>query len=76
MYIEKTVVVSSDSLDKLVVEELSEMLQILEEQYEDRKMNRGLFLAIFDHDQTRDLKKIKKLIRAYKRVIAYCSPVD
>ena len=64
-----TVEIDYDEADKIVVANLSSMLDCLENDYELRKDDRGM--AIFDTDKDKDLKILKKHIKAFKTVLKY-----
>ena len=64
-----TVEIDYDEADKIVVANLSSMLECLENDYELRKEDRGM--AIFEKDKDEDLKLLKKHIKAFKTVLKY-----
>ena len=64
-----TVEIDYDEADKIVVANLSSMLECLENDYELRKEDRGM--AIFEHDKKEDLKILKKHIKSFKTVLKY-----
>ena len=64
-----TVEIDYDAADKIVVANLSSMLECLENDYELRKEGRGM--AIFEHDKDEDLKLLKKHIKSFKTVLKY-----
>ena len=64
-----TVEIDIDAADKIVVANLSSMLELLENDYELRKEDRGM--AIFEKDKDEDLKILKEHIKAFKTVIKY-----
>jgi hypothetical protein len=59
-----------EAVSKIVTDELKESLQHLEGDYETRK-NGGIQAGVFNSNPEVDLKKIKKTIRALKRVLYY-----
>lgn len=64
-----TVEIDYDEADKIVVANLSSMLECLENDYELRKEGRGM--AIFEKDKDEDLKILKKHIQSFKTVLKY-----
>jgi hypothetical protein len=64
-----TVEIDYDEADKIVVANLSSMLECLENDYELRKEDRGM--AIFENDKKEDLKILKKHIKSFKTVLKY-----
>jgi hypothetical protein len=64
-----TVEIDYDEADKIVVANLSSMLELLENDYELRKEDRGM--AIFENDKKEDLKILKKHIKSFKTVLKY-----
>jgi hypothetical protein len=64
-----TVEIDYDEADKIVVANLSSMLECLEDDYELRKEDRGM--AIFEKDKDEDLKILKKHIKSFKTVLKY-----
>ena len=64
-----TVEIDYDEADKIVVANLSSMLECLEDDYELRK--EGKPIAIFDADKDEDLKILKKHIKSFKTVLKY-----
>ena len=64
-----TVELDMDAADKIVVANLSSMLELLENDYELRKEDRGM--AIFEIDKDEDLKILKKHIKSFKTVLKY-----
>lgn len=64
-----TVEIDYDQADKIVVANLSSMLECLEDDYELRKEDRGM--AIFEVDKDKDLKILKKHIKSFKTVLKY-----
>ena len=59
-----------EAVCKITTEELKASLQNLEVDYESRK-NGGITAGVFNANREVDLKKIKKTIRAVKRVLYY-----
>jgi hypothetical protein len=64
-----TVEIDYDEADKIVVANLSSMLELLENDYELRKEDRGM--VIFENDKKEDLKILKKHIKSFKTVLKY-----
>jgi hypothetical protein len=64
-----TVEIDYDEADKIVVANLSSMLECLENDYELRKEDRGM--SIFKKDKDEDLKLLKKHIKSFKTVLKY-----
>jgi hypothetical protein len=64
-----TVEIDYDEADKIVVANLSSMLECLENDYELRKEGRGM--AIFEKNKDEDLKILKKHIQSFKTVLKY-----
>jgi hypothetical protein len=64
-----TVEIDYDEADKIVVANLSSMLELLENDYELRKEDRGM--AIFENAKKEDLKILKKHIKSFKTVLKY-----
>ena len=57
--------------DSIVSKNLSDLLDTLEQDYEKRKQGTGM--AIFDTDKDKDLKLLKKHIKAMKLILKYYS---
>jgi hypothetical protein len=57
--------------DIIVAKNLKGLLETLEEDYERRKHGTGM--AIFDTDKDKDLKLLKKHIKAMKLILKYYS---
>ena len=55
--------------DDITKHNLKEALEILKEDYKQRK--KGHALAIFEHDINEDLSEIKRHIKAFKTVLLY-----
>ena len=64
-----TVEIDYEQADKLVTANLKSLLECLENDYELRKNGEGM--AIFEIDKDKDLKLLKKHIKAFKTVIKY-----
>ena len=64
-----TVEIDYDEADKIVVANLSSMLECLENDYEFRKEDGCV--AIFENDKKEDLKILKKHIKSFKTVLKY-----
>lgn len=64
-----TVEIDANSSDKITVQNLTNMLENLENDYELRKEDRGM--AIFECDKDKDLKLLKKHIKSFKTVLKY-----
>jgi hypothetical protein len=67
----KSVELTDEFLDELIVGRLSESREILEEDLVNRK--NGDALGIFSMDREEDIRKIKKMIKSLNRVIKYHS---
>ncbi len=63
--------IDSDTLDELTVDNLKEMRESILESLVERKQDRGM--AIFTTDKDEDIKQLKKLYKAFNRVINYMS---
>ena len=64
-----TVEIDMDAADKITVQNLNNLLECLEDDYELRKEDRGM--AIFEKDKNEDLKILKKHIKSFKTVLKY-----
>ena len=64
-----TVEIDMDAADKITVQNLNNLLECLEDDYELRKEDRGM--AIFEKDKDEDLKILKKHIKSFKTVLKY-----
>ena len=64
-----TVEIDMDAADKIAAVNLKNMLELLENDYELRKEDRGM--AIFENDKKEDLKILKKHIKSFKTVLKY-----
>ena len=64
-----TVEIDMDSADRITVQNLNNLLECLENDYELRKEDRGM--AIFETDKDKDLKILKKHIKSFKTVLKY-----
>lgn len=64
-----TVEIDMDAADKITLSNLKHMLELLENDYELRKEDRGM--AIFEKDKDEDLKILKKHIKSFKTVLKY-----
>lgn len=64
-----TIELDYDQADKIVIQNLKSMLESLENDYELRKRGEGM--VIFEHDKDKDLKLLKKHIKAFKTVLKY-----
>jgi hypothetical protein len=64
-----TVEIDMDSADRITVQNLNNLLECLENDYELRKEDRGM--AIFESDKDKDLKILKKHIKSFKTVLKY-----
>jgi hypothetical protein len=60
-----------EAVSKIVTDELKDSLRNLEADYESRKIYGGIASGVFNANREVDLKKIKKTIRAMKRVLYY-----
>ena len=58
-----------DEIDKITVNSLKELRNLLENDLERRKEGTGM--AIFDTDKDKDVKLLKKQIKAFETVIKY-----
>ena len=58
-----------DEIDKITVNSLKELRKLLENDLELRKEGTGM--AIFDTDKDKDVKLLKKQIKAFETVIKY-----
>ena len=58
-----------DEVDKITVNSLQELRKLLENDLELRKKGTGM--AIFDTDKDKDVKLLKKQIKAFETVIKY-----
>ena len=58
-----------DEADRITVNSLKDLLGILENDLELRKAGTGM--AIFDADKDKDVKLLKKHIKAFKTVLKY-----
>jgi hypothetical protein len=58
-------------VSKIITTAMKDDYEFLEESYEDRKKHDGIFHMIFEEDKERDLKKIKKVLKALKHVSEY-----
>ena len=58
-----------DEVDKITVNSLKELRNLLENDLERRKEGTGM--AIFDTDKDKDVKLLKKQIKAFETVIKY-----
>ena len=63
-----------EEVDKLVVSTLNDMLEVLEHDFDCRKSETGM--AIFERDKDKDLKQLKKHIKAFKTVLKYYTGED
>jgi hypothetical protein len=64
-----TVEIDMDEADRITVQNLNNLLECLEDDYELRK--EGKPIAIFDADKDEDLKILKKHIKSFKTVLKY-----
>ena len=64
-----TVEIDMDETDRITVQNLNNLLECLEDDYELRK--EGKSIAIFDTDKDEDLKILKKHIKSFKTVLKY-----
>jgi hypothetical protein len=55
--------------DIIVAKNLKELLETLEDDYESRKQGTGM--SIFDTDKDKDIKLLKKHIKAMKLILKY-----
>lgn len=60
-----------EEIDKITVSSLKDLLGILENDLELRKSGNGM--PIFDTDKDKDVKLLKKHIKAFKTVLKYYS---
>jgi hypothetical protein len=67
----KSVELTDECLDELIVARLTESRECLEEDLFNRK--NGDALCIFSMDREEDIRKIKKMIKSLNRVIKYHS---
>ena len=58
-----------DEVDKIIVNSLKELRNLLENDLQLRKEGAGM--AIFDTDKDKDVKLLKKHIKAFETVIKY-----
>ena len=58
-----------DEVDRITVNSLKELRNLLENDLERRKEGTGM--AIFDTDKDKDVKLLKKQIKAFETVIKY-----
>ena len=58
-----------DEIDKITVNSLKELRNLLENDLERRKGGTGM--AIFDTDKDKDVKLLKRQIKAFETVIKY-----
>jgi len=58
-----------DEVDKITVNSLKELRKLLENDLERRKEGTGM--AIFDTDKDKDVKLLKRQIKAFETVIKY-----
>jgi hypothetical protein len=60
-----------EAVSKIITDELKDSLRNLEADYESRKIYGGITAGVFNANREVDLKKIKKTMRALKRVLYY-----
>jgi hypothetical protein len=66
--------IDDETFDSILDQGLKGMYSILKSDYERRKSGTGM--AIFETDLEADLEELRKLIKAFKRVMKYCCEPD
>jgi len=69
-----TIELSWQEVDRIVVKQLEQQLNVFLEEIEARKLGHGM--AMFYTDHTEDVTELQKHIDAFKLVIDYFSPTD
>lgn len=65
--------INDDMAHEIIEENLKQSLSIIEGYLKDYKEVEPRFIAVFDLDPKRDVKKLKKMRRALKRVLTWYS---
>lgn len=66
------IVISDDQEDEITRATLRFMRDDLVKTYDARREDRGI--AMYSLDKEKDLRKLERLLKAFDRVIDYCSP--
>jgi hypothetical protein len=64
--------IDEETMDDILEQGLLDMRRNLKADYESRKNGTGM--AIFDRDMSEDMRKMRKMLKAFDRVIKYCTP--